>query len=199
MVTCPVTDGSLALVEAHLPASTLVAGMAPMAPRLGGPEIDRSGPVKPLPGCKREHDLALEVAEQGVDRSPVRIAATPRCGQVGLDPAEGCRPHLMPMLTPRRPCRCRTLTKTLTAITPYFKGRVLAFYRSMTDRVAPLNTERRFWLSEAIFQVENDLEHRQPQHPQVQVLRMVRNRLYDDLGLNEPLPTPRIQESRHAR
>jgi hypothetical protein len=43
--------------------------------------------------------------------------------------------------------------------------------------------------------MENDLEHRQPTHPQVKALRAARNRLYDDLGWNEyqtrrPSPAP---------
>ena len=104
----------------------------------------------------------------------------------------------MPMLTlaTRQNICCRTLSKTLKPINRCLKSKVLATYRSLTDRAAPLNQQRRFWLAEAIFKVENDLEHRQPKHPQVAAMRMVRNRLYDDLGWNEYAKTKSTKPSK---
>ena len=43
-------------------------------------------------------------------------------------------------------------------------------------------------LCRAIFEVENELEHRSPKHPQVVAMRATRNVLLDDLGENEQHP-----------
>lgn len=102
----------------------------------------------------------------------------------------------MPVLIPRRPALCRTLRSTLAPVSTWLKARIRAQYRTLVDQTTPLNPQRRFWLSEAIFAVENDLEHRQPSHPMVTVLRRVRNELYDDLGLNESPAT--VKEPDHV-
>ena len=66
------------------------------------------------------------------------------------------------------------------------RQRVGRAYRRMNGGSYPrLNQQTRHILAEAIFEVENDLEHRLPDHQQVTKLRGVRNALYDDLGLNE--------------
>ena len=81
--------------------------------------------------------------------------------------------------------QCLRIESTLATISASLKRQVRARYRAQVDRCSPLNQQRRACLSEALFAVENDLEHRQPRHPQVRVLRAVRNALYDDLGWNE--------------
>ncbi|MFW5698710.1 MAG: hypothetical protein ACOCYN_02545 [Planctomycetota bacterium] len=85
----------------------------------------------------------------------------------------------------RRVKSTRSVRQTLVPLAPAWRRRVRAAYRQMGGEFQPLNPHRRALLAEAIFQVENDLEHRSPAHPQVVALRTVRNRLYDDLGWNE--------------
>lgn len=88
---------------------------------------------------------------------------------------------------------CRSVGATLRQLSPHLRHKVVAAYRASGGQRRPLNDRLRTLLSEALFQVENDLEHRQPHHPQVCRLRDARHRLYDDLGWNE-YPTHR-QES----
>lgn len=66
-----------------------------------------------------------------------------------------------------------------------FRHHIRSAFSQRGGRCRPLNDDLRALLSLAIFEVENDLEHRQPTHAQVRHLRAARNRLYDDLGWNE--------------
>jgi hypothetical protein len=77
-------------------------------------------------------------------------------------------------------------------------SRIWQAYQAIGGRRGRLNDQRRALLSEAIFQIENDLEHRQPTHPTVRTLRAIRNRLYDDLGWNETRPATAPQDHTHA-
>ncbi len=70
-------------------------------------------------------------------------------------------------------------------MTPYQRPWIRTAFVALGGTFKLLNDDLRAILTEAIFKVENDLEHRQPKHPQVVAMRMVRNRLYDDLGWNE--------------
>ena len=79
----------------------------------------------------------------------------------------------------------RSVGASLRGIGPTIRRHIRAAYRHQGGRCRPLNDRLRAQLAEAIFQVENELEHRQPRHPQVRILRTARNRLYDDLGWNE--------------
>jgi hypothetical protein len=46
-----------------------------------------------------------------------------------------------------------------------------------------------------LFDIQNDLEHRSPTHPQVALLNEVRNLLLDDLGVNEGEAMNRLRAS----
>lgn len=86
----------------------------------------------------------------------------------------------------RCPCQPRqTYASTLRAMSGRVRARIWQAYQMLSGSRGRLNDQRRAILSEAIFLVENDLEHRQPQHPTVRALRAIRNDLYDDLGWNE--------------
>jgi hypothetical protein len=74
--------------------------------------------------------------------------------------------------------------QTLVSIGPYWRTRIRSVYRHMGAVFKPLNQNRRALLSEAIFAIENNLEHRRGDHPQVVAMRSARNALYDDLGWN---------------
>ncbi len=118
-------------------------------------------------------------AEHVYTRSPCRIAA--------------------PRPSPRL---CQRVSATLATVSPHMRSLVYEAYRWLGGRRGRLNDHRRELLSDAIFQVENVLEHRQPEHPQVCRLRDVRNRLYDDLGWNEhqtrAVPSHPSAEATHA-
>lgn len=99
----------------------------------------------------------------------------------------------------RRPCRPRqTYASTLRSLSGRMRSRIWRTYHALGGRRGRLNDHRRALLCEAIFHIENDLEHRQPDHPTVRTLRAIRNRLYDDLGWNESRPATIHQESPHA-
>ncbi len=74
---------------------------------------------------------------------------------------------------------------SLQGIGPTFRRRIRMAFGRLGGRCRPLNDDLRARLAEALFQIEDDLEHRQPRHPQVRLLRTARNRLYDDMGWNE--------------
>ena len=81
--------------------------------------------------------------------------------------------------------RCLSVGGTLASVGVHQRSKIRAVYRRQGGSFTRLNDKLRALLSEAIFKVENDLEHRQPTHSQVAAMRQVRNRLYDDLGWNE--------------
>jgi hypothetical protein len=97
-----------------------------------------------------------------------------------------------------RPTRktCRSAGAALAGVGAHMRRKIRGAYRSLGGTFDYLNDQRRELLSEAIFRIENDLEHRQPGHPQVRRMRAARNRLYDDLGWNEY--AHRSQEHVHA-
>lgn len=94
----------------------------------------------------------------------------------------------IPRPDPRiRPIRktCRSAGSALAGVGAHMRRKIRGAYRSLGGTFDYLNDQRRELLSEAIFRIENDLEHRQPGHPQVRRMRDARNRLYGDLGWNE--------------
>ncbi len=78
----------------------------------------------------------------------------------------------------------RSLGTTLRAISPTYRARIRALYRS---RVTSKPFDRQL-LENCIFEVQNELEHRQHDHPQVAATNATRNLLLDDLGVNESRP-----------
>jgi hypothetical protein len=77
-----------------------------------------------------------------------------------------------------------TVTATMASVAPTYRHRIKRLYRSRVEP-GPLNDEKRKALAQAIFEVANDLEHRNHDHPQVRVLFGVMNVLLDDCGENE--------------
>ena len=108
---------------------------------------------------------------------------------IAPDPDPGTTLDDQPGRAPRNRAirRLHSVGATLRGIGPGFRRRIRAAYRRLGGQCRPLNPGRRAILGEAIFAVENDLEHRQRLHPQVSILRTARNALYDDLGWNERL------------
>jgi hypothetical protein len=99
----------------------------------------------------------------------------------------------------RRRCQPRqTYARAIRHLSGHMRSRIWQAYHAIGGRRGRLNDHRRALLSEAIFQIENDLEHRQPAHPTVRTLRAIRNRLYDDLGWNEARPATAPQDHTHA-
>ncbi len=118
-----------------------------------------------------------------------------------LHPREGCSPGTVTprdSVNPTRRKHCRTVGNTLSIASAYQRRLIRAAYRALGGTFTRLNDHRRALLSEAIFQIENDLEHRQAKHEQVAILRTIRNRLYDDLGWNESRPANSAHERTHA-
>jgi hypothetical protein len=79
---------------------------------------------------------------------------------------------------------------TLRSIAPTYRRRIKTAYRELGLSTS-LNDAGRSALANCIFDVENDLESRgggQPYHPDVVVMRRVRNLLLDDCGENEARP-----------
>ena len=75
----------------------------------------------------------------------------------------------------------RSVNQTLRPLSSRFKREVLKAFRTKYGSLGPLNDEKRKFLEDAIFAVENELEHRSHDHPQVAIMRAVRNCLLDDL------------------
>jgi len=101
-------------------------------------------------------------------------------------------------VVPTHTCQPRqSYASTVRPINCYSRSRVWRGYQALGGRRGRLNGHLRELLSKAIFLVENDLEHHQPNHPTVLLLRTIRNCLYDDLGWNEHLADP-CPEAAHA-
>lgn len=79
----------------------------------------------------------------------------------------------------------RSVGAALRPISTVFRQRIKAAFLLSHGR-GPLNDERRIALESCIFAVQNDLEHRSPRHPQVEVMNAVRNVLLDDVGSDTP-------------
>jgi hypothetical protein len=85
---------------------------------------------------------------------------------------------------PRRRIAARSMGAALRPIGATWRSKVRRAYRGP----AKWGDEARRALTVAIFEVENELEHRSPLNPQVAAMRAARNVLLDDLGENEPPP-----------
>ena len=79
------------------------------------------------------------------------------------------------------------MSATLRPLSPCTRTKVRALYQGPTT----LNDAARRALARAVWVVMDDLENRQPTHPQVSALRAVYNVLGDDTGENERHPTIR--------
>ena len=112
------------------------------------------------------------------------------------DPADGPTPP--DHRAGRCPCRPRqTYASAVRALSGRMRSRIWQAYQLLGGSRGRLNDQRRATLSEAVFHIENDLEHRQSDHPTVRTLRAIRHRLYDDLGWNAYQPD-RCPDTAHA-
>ncbi len=132
-----------------------------------------------------QHSETVKIATNRRDETPRPLSEYPLTDS---------QPRLVPFSMPRK--HCRTVGQTLRPLTPYQRHLVRAAFVALGGTFKHLNDDLRAILSEAIFKVENDLEHRQPKHPQVAAMRTVRNRLYDDLGWNEYAKTKSTKPSK---
>ena len=91
--------------------------------------------------------------------------------------------------TGSRRLRYPGLRQVLAGLSPVMRTRVGKAWKAATGEahMTPLNPERRAALSEVLFSVQDDLETRRPGHPQARALNRCRCRLYEDLGIDEPL------------
>jgi hypothetical protein len=119
--------------------------------------------------------------------APEPYDSWPLSALIDPDPTEGSTPTESPRREPtnRRLRASRSVGGALRGIGPVYRRHIRAAYRRLGGRCRPLNPERRALLAEAIFTVEDDLEHRQRLNVQVAIMRAARNALYDDLGWNE--------------
>ncbi len=76
----------------------------------------------------------------------------------------------------------KTLGATLRPIPGTYRRKIKTAFGAPPGR---LTDPERVRLADAIFEVENELEHRSPQHEAVRTMRIVRNMLLDDAGVNE--------------
>lgn len=84
-------------------------------------------------------------------------------------------------VTPKGPKVTRNLGSTIRPISGTYRRQIRSLYLAKVSETT-LNDERRKILEDAIFAVENDLEHRSgPSHPQVVTMRAIRNVLLDDI------------------
>lgn len=90
----------------------------------------------------------------------------------------------------------RNLGSTLRPLSPTFRKRI----REQYDGPNTLNDDARAALAQCVFDVENELEHRTSTHPQVAIMRAVRNTLLDDIGTGESAATaPMGNEARERK
>jgi hypothetical protein len=126
-------------------------------------------------------------------------AALPTISLLDVDAMHLCTTSSCRIVAPRpSPRICQRVSATLATVSPHFRSLICKAYRQLGGRRGRLNDHRRALLSEAIFQIENDLEHRQAKHAQVAILRAIRNHLYDDLGWNESRQATAHLETSHA-
>ncbi len=85
----------------------------------------------------------------------------------------------------RSPRQCLRAQVVLAKIGAHYRQRIYTEYRLRGGDSMRLDDHRRVLLSEAIYAVEDDLEYRRPNDPEVCAMRTARNDLYDDLGWNE--------------
>jgi hypothetical protein len=91
----------------------------------------------------------------------------------------------------------KSLTAVLKGVKPTFKSKVYKVYDRMLEnnKISGRNlnnNEKRFILTEAIFEVENELEHNRSEHSTeagnyVKCLRDARNYLYDYMYYSETI------------
>lgn len=89
----------------------------------------------------------------------------------------------------------KSLTKVMKDVKPSFKAKVYKVYDRMLEENGLSgrnlnNNNKRHLLSEAIFEIENELEHNRAEHNinshvYVKSLRDARNYLYDYMGYND--------------
>lgn len=95
---------------------------------------------------------------------------------------------LTPTAAARSPRLCWRPEVLLAGISKHSREQIYAEFQRLGGIRGKLNDHTRALLSEAIYAVEDDLEYRKPDDPQVRAMRRVRNWLYDDLGWNEYPP-----------
>ena len=85
-----------------------------------------------------------------------------------------------------------SIRSALRPLSTSTRAKVMSAFRARGHAFARLNDDLRLALTEAIFAVETDLEHRLHAHPQVALMRAVRNVLLDEItvpmGGNEGHP-----------
>lgn len=86
--------------------------------------------------------------------------------------------------------KIKSIQKLLIQIPNGTKAKVYKIYKDKLlengfEGKALVNDSKRELLASSIFEVEDDLEHRLPNHPTVLLLNDARNLLYDDLNWNE--------------
>ena len=86
-----------------------------------------------------------------------------------------------------RPKVTRSVGATLRPLSPTYRRQIKSTFFS-SHGTGPLNDPRRLALESSIFQVQNDLEHRSPRHPQVQAMSSIRGVLLTDAGVCESRP-----------
>lgn len=79
----------------------------------------------------------------------------------------------------------RSVGAALRPISGAYRRRIKAAFL-LAHGVGALNDDRRRALEACIFAEQNELEHRSPRHPQVEVMNAVRCVLLDDLGSTTP-------------
>lgn len=84
----------------------------------------------------------------------------------------------------RSPRQCLRAVHVFAGVGPHYRKRIYDEFRRRGGQCLYLDDHRRVLLSEAIYAVEDDLEYRRPDDPQVHRMRDARNDLYDDLGWN---------------
>ncbi len=106
------------------------------------------------------------------------------CGEksviLAADPAD----QPVPEIAGRTPRLCMYPVVILAGIGEHYRARIYAEFRKLGGDKKKLNDRTRHLLSEAIYKVEDDLEYKDSNHPQVKAMRQVRNWLYDDIGVN---------------
>jgi hypothetical protein len=136
-------------------------------------------PTQDLPDkqdSSQRHTAKGDPAEAGVSRG--RKRSLPVC-------APGSIPRTSAGTVERRRLICSAVRHVLAKVSRRIRAQVIATFRRLGGKRVYLNQHLRALLAEAVFAIENELEHRQRFHPQVAILRAARNALYDDLGRNE--------------
>ena len=76
----------------------------------------------------------------------------------------------------------------LAGIGEHYRRQIYDAFNRLGGSRGALHDRGRALLAEAIYAVEDDLEYRKPDDPNMRAMRTVRNWLYDDLGWNDYPP-----------